>query len=44
MTNCVSISANEPVLMFKKRIKSLVEALLAPYAMFDGNETAARRS
>ncbi len=42
MTNCVSISANDPALIFKNLIKSLVEALLAPSAIFDGRETAAR--
>jgi len=44
MTNCVYISAKDPALMFRNLIKSLVEALLAPSAMFDGRETAARRS
>jgi hypothetical protein len=44
ITNCVSISDNDPVVIFKNRIKSFVEALLEPSAMFDGNETAARLS
>ena len=44
ITNYVSISDNDPVVIFKNRIKSFVEALLEPSAMFDGNETAARLS
>jgi len=44
ITNCVSISANDPELIFKNLIKSLIDALLAHSAIFDGRETAARLS
>lgn len=41
ITNCVSISAKDQELIFRNRIKSFVEPLLDPSAIFEGNETAA---